>query len=48
MTMISLSDKIGSLRHFLIHAALFGAVVTVGYLPRSMKLRNTPMTTPVI
>ena len=31
MTMISLSDKIASLRRFLVHAALFGAVATVGF-----------------
>jgi hypothetical protein len=31
MTMISLSDKIAGLRHFLVHAAIFGAVVTVGF-----------------
>jgi hypothetical protein len=31
MTMISLSDKIAGLRGFLVHAALFGAVVTVGF-----------------
>ena len=31
MTMISLFDKIASLRRFLVHAALFAAVVTVGF-----------------
>jgi hypothetical protein len=31
MTMISLSDKIAGLRRFLVPAALFGAVLTVGF-----------------
>jgi hypothetical protein len=31
MTMISLSDKIASLRRLLVHAVLFGAVVTIGF-----------------
>jgi hypothetical protein len=30
MSMISLSDKVAGLHRFLVHAALFGAVVTRG------------------